>query len=80
MEKSIGALWEKVGKNGKKYLSGKIELVEGQQVSIVIFDNNKGGVETRPDKRIFRQGMQADANNPTPGPTVHAVVGDSIPF
>ena len=61
-EKSIGALWSKEGKNGT-YMTGTIELEEGQKVSIVIFSNDKGGVETRPDYRIFKQRPKGESRD-----------------
>lgn len=50
--KQIGALWRKDGKNGS-YLAGRLDLGVLGQVSIAVFQNEKGeGDENRPDASI----------------------------
>jgi uncharacterized protein (DUF736 family) len=50
---SIGALWKRVSsKDGSTFLSGKI-TVRGVEQEILIFSNDKGDNEKRPDFRIF---------------------------
>jgi uncharacterized protein (DUF736 family) len=51
-ETSIGALWRKVAKSGVEYLSGKVKVGE-TEIEIVVFSNDKGGNDSRPDYRIF---------------------------
>lgn len=58
MEKSIGALWIKTGKNGE-YWTGNIELPDGTKQNIVIFRN--GFKENnQPDFRIYKQKANED--------------------
>lgn len=53
MEKSIGALWIKTGKNGE-YWTGNIELPDGTKQNVIIFRN--GFKENnQPDFRIYKQ-------------------------
>lgn len=49
--KSIGGLWLKDGKKGK-YFSGEVELF-GTKQHILVFKNDKGDNERRPDYRIY---------------------------
>jgi uncharacterized protein (DUF736 family) len=49
---SIGALWKKVGKDNNSFLSGKV-TVNGVSQDIIIFKNDKGDNDKRPDYRIF---------------------------
>jgi len=51
MNNSIGALWKRLGKNGE-YLSGNV-VVDGKKIEIVVFLNDKGENEKRPDYRIY---------------------------
>ena len=60
-----GAVWQKTSKAGRTFLSMsfKIEELETllseaktagtKSLNLVAFTNNKGGVETRPDYRIY---------------------------
>jgi len=59
MDNKIGALWLKESSKGKKYFSGQIEL-NGEKTQIVVFKNNKDGVETRPDYQIFKSKPKRD--------------------
>jgi len=62
MKDSIGSLWEKGGKKGK-FFSGSIKQMNGQELQIVVFKNDKGDNPKRPDYRIYlsepKQGGQA---------------------
>ena len=49
--KNVGGLWLKEGAKGK-FMSGEIEL-GGVKQHILIFRNDKDGVEKRPDYRIY---------------------------
>jgi uncharacterized protein (DUF736 family) len=49
---SIGALWERTAKSGTVYLTGNIEFL-GKKIDVVIFRNNKGDNEKRPDYKIY---------------------------
>lgn len=60
MNDAIGALWEKESKKGTRYLSGKVK-VGGQEVEIVVFENDKGDNSKRPDYRIFESEKRGDA-------------------
>lgn len=50
--KKIGGLWMRESKDGKKYASGKV-LVNGVEVEIVVFSNERKEKETQPDKLIY---------------------------
>ena len=53
MEKSIGALWIKTGKNGE-YWTGNIELPDGTKQNVIVFRN--GFKENnQPDFRIYKK-------------------------
>lgn len=49
---SIGALWKRTSKDNVPFLSGKI-TINGREQDIIIFKNDKGDNEKRPDYRIF---------------------------
>jgi len=51
--KSIGALWAKTSKDGKKYMSGILEDLSGD-IRIVIFKNDRKEKENYPDYLIYR--------------------------
>ena len=39
--KSVGAFWKQVSRDGKRtYLTGNIELTEGERIKVVIFANS----------------------------------------
>ena len=85
MKDSIGGLWIKQGKNGK-FMSGKITQMNGQDLNIIVFKNDKGDNERRPDYRIYlsepRDGQQTTPRAGQAKP--HAQSGedfkDDIPF
>lgn len=53
MEKSMGALWIKTGKNGE-YWTGNIELPDGTKQNVIVFRN--GFKENnQPDLKIYKQ-------------------------
>ena len=72
MKDSIGGLWIKQGKNGK-FMSGKITQMNGQDLNIIVFKNDKGDNERRPDYRIYlsepRDGQQTTPRTATPSKT-----------
>jgi hypothetical protein len=47
-DQAVGAIWERVSKNGKRYLSIKVGESE-----YVAFQNDKGDNPKRPDFKIF---------------------------
>ena len=51
---SIGGLWLHDAKNGHKYMSGQIKIGENLTLDIVVFKNDKGDNDKRPDYRIFK--------------------------
>lgn len=53
MKNKIGALWLKQSKAGKTFMSGELDI-DGEKIRIVVFKNDKDGVETRPDYQIFK--------------------------
>ena len=51
-KKDIGAMWARTSQKGNPWLSGIIE-VDGKKIEFVAFHNDKGGVEKRPDYKIY---------------------------
>jgi len=54
----IGALWLKEDKNGKKYMSGEIEL-NGEKVNIFIFKNKYKKKDIHPDYVIKKSNKKS---------------------
>ena len=52
-ERSYGAMWEKQGPKGT-YMTGNLEVVEGEKVAVVMFKSDKGDNPKRPDWVIFK--------------------------
>ena len=65
MRDSIGGLWIKDGKNGK-FMSGKITQMNGAELNIVVFKNDKGDNPKRPDYRIYLSEPMGDKKQETP--------------
>jgi uncharacterized protein (DUF736 family) len=53
MKDSIGGLWKKTSSKGVEYFSGSIKQMNGQELQIVVFTNDKGDNPKRPDYRIY---------------------------
>lgn len=49
---SVGALWLKESSKGNKYMAGTVKI-GGVEYPIMIFKNDKGDNDRRPDYRIF---------------------------
>lgn len=74
MSRKIGALWVRETQEGKKFMSGLIETLNGD-VQIAVFKNDKKEKENQPDYNIVlseRSKPQAQAGE-GPGP-------EDIPF
>lgn len=52
----VGALWVHVGRNGK-FMSGIIELAEGQQIRLMVFKNGFKEQAKHPDYVIYEKGV-----------------------
>lgn len=52
MDKPIGALWSKTSGKGTDFFTGNVEI-DGIKTDIVIFKNDKGDNEKRPDYKIY---------------------------
>jgi len=76
MRDSIGGLWIKQGKNGE-FFSGKITQMNGAELSIVVFKNDKGDNPKRPDYRIYLSEPRGD--NPAPYGSSSGNFNDDIP-
>jgi uncharacterized protein (DUF736 family) len=64
-DKYIGALWVGKSQKGKMFLSGNIELVEGEKIKIIVFKNErKEEGSKQPDYRILKQRPKADDDVP----------------
>ena len=91
MKESIGALWLRKSQKGMTYLSGSIEIA-GRKQEIVIFKNDKGNNEKRPDYRIFPSERNDGMHEPLPErkpepvappkqqPTIGGGFDDDVPF
>ncbi|MBI2046506.1 MAG: DUF736 family protein [Parcubacteria group bacterium] len=74
MSRKIGALWVRETQEGKKFMSGLIETLNGD-VQIAVFKNDKKEKENQPDYNIVlseRAKQQAQADQ-SPAP-------EDIPF
>ncbi len=70
--KKIGALWLGSGKNGK-FMSGRIEVSEVEEIRILVFKNNyKDEGERRPDYIIYEPETEAEKSGPA--------TNEDIPF
>lgn len=58
----IGALWLGEGRNGK-FMSGRIELVEGQEVRILVFKNSYKEESKHPDYIIYEPETREEDKN-----------------
>lgn len=50
---SMGCLWLKTSKDGKKYMSGTV-CVNGVKINIVVFKNNNKKEDRHPDYNILQ--------------------------
>lgn len=57
-KQAIGALWERTAKSGTVYMTGSVEVF-GKKFEIVVFRNNKGDNEKRPDFKIYESEPRA---------------------
>ncbi len=78
----IGALWLRDGKKGK-FMAGVLEIEE-QEYSVMVFKNNKDGVEKRPDYTINLvvddEDQQSVPDQTQSTPKQQQQDDDSIPF
>jgi len=58
----IGALWIGEGRNGK-FMSGRIELSEGQETRILVFKNNYKEESRHPDYIIYEPESKEETKN-----------------
>ncbi len=74
MSRKIGALWIRETQEGKKFMSGLIETLNGD-VKIAVFKNDKKEKENHPDYNIVLSERQK------PTPQVEGAPGpEEIPF
>lgn len=73
----VGSLWisDKPTKDGNKFLSGKIQVPGGEELSIWVFRNDKGDNPKRPDYVI-----QAKVEDAPPDVTPDEDESDGLPF
>lgn len=64
--KEVGCLWSKQGKSGP-FFAGQI-VREGKSYSVLVFPNDKGENNKRPDYRIYFTGEVKVAFTPTEKP------------
>lgn len=64
MSRKIGALWVRETQEGKKFMSGLIETLNGD-VQIAVFKNDKKEKENQPDYNIVLS-ERSQANKPAP--------------
>lgn len=75
----IGALWIGEGRNGK-FMSGRIELVEGQEVRILVFKNSYKEESRHPDYIIYEPENQEEKDNRRKAAKGFGATDDDIPF
>jgi len=51
--KKIGALWLGTGKNGSKFMSGRIELSEDEELRVLVFKNGFKEKPSQPDYVVY---------------------------
>jgi uncharacterized protein (DUF736 family) len=73
---NIAALWKKKDKNGKTYLSFKAEVDIKAGDSFSLFQNDKNGVESRPDFRAYKKIEETEEFEDNQGEDI----ADDIPF
>ena len=74
MTRKIGALWVRESQDGRKFMSGLIETLNGD-VQIAVFKNDKKEKENHPDYNIVL------SEKSKPAPQVEGAPGpDEIPF
>lgn len=56
----IGALWITSGRNGK-FMSGRIELNEGEEIRILVFKNDYKEQSKHPDYNIFEPESETES-------------------
>lgn len=66
MAKQIGVLWKKESKDGKKYLSGVLDLGLDGEAHIAIFPNDRKDTEKQPDYRIVLNAVKPVAGPDAP--------------
>lgn len=68
----MGALWLKTSKTGDKFLSGVINLPDGTEQKVLVFQNTRKKDDRHPDYRIIKA-------NPTPRQDAKPAA-DDFPF
>ena len=84
----IGALWLNTTRQGKKYMSGRLELSEGDEIRIMVFKNDYKDAPRQADYIIYepenleeKQSRANAAKDWKGGKTTDAnESGDDIPF
>ena len=60
--KKIGALWQKTSQNGKKMLTGVLDI-DGKEIRVVCFKNTDKEKETSPDVLIYIDDYKPEPKN-----------------
>ena len=60
----IGALWIGEGRNGR-FMSGRIELNEGQEIRVLVFKNGFKEQDNHPDYLIYEPETRRETSNRT---------------
>ena len=79
MDKPIGALWSKVSAKGADFMAGNVEI-NGEKTEIVIFKNDKGDNEKRPDWKIYESKPRETADDKAKRAYEEEISVDEIPF
>ena len=75
----IGALWLGEGRNGK-FMSGRIELTEGQEVRILVFKNGYKEENKHPDYIIYEPENEQEKDNRRTAAKGFGATDYDIPF
>lgn len=84
-ENELGGLWLKEGRNGAKYMSGRL-TIGGEQVEVVVFKNqHKLPGERTPDYRVYRSEPMSGQQQTSQPPrrqqrSIADDLDDNIPF
>lgn len=74
-----GALWQKIGKEGKKYYSGQI-TIDGQEYYVSLFKNEKKITDKHPDLNLVLKPKEKRPTDIFKGNTNPEYADENIPF
>ena len=80
-KEAVGALWLNESRDGKKYMSGSVDLPCGQKLKVVVFKNTyKQPGEKTPDYKIYPAEDRGAGSPPPPAGGPADDDSDQVPF